>query len=261
MHFFNPVHKMPLVEVIRGEKSSDLAVSTVFQFSKQIGKTPIVVKDSPGFLVNRLLGQYLIEAGHLLNEGNRIEEVDPALLKFGMPMGPFELIDEVGIDVGDKVSNILFAGFGERFKPLETFKPLLDAKRLGKKSGSGFYFYSGKDKSEKTLDANIYQLVGVTAKTNLLDADEITDRCILLMVNEAARCLEENVVASPQDLDLGMIMGTGFPPFRGGLLKYADQRGLKAIVERLTQLQGKYGMRFTPSEALIQFSKKNGFYS
>jgi 3-hydroxyacyl-CoA dehydrogenase/enoyl-CoA hydratase/3-hydroxybutyryl-CoA epimerase len=261
MHFFNPVHKMPLIEVIRGEKSSDQAVSQVFQFSKQIGKFPIVVKDSPGFLVNRLLGQYLIEAAHLLNEGARIEEVDPAILKFGMPMGPFELIDEVGIDVGDKVSHILFAGFGERFKPLETFKPLLDGKRLGKKSGSGFYFYTGKDKSEKTLDPQIYSLVKVQPKSGLLSESEIVDRCILLMVNEAARCLEEGVVSTPEDLDLGMIMGTGFPPFRGGLLRYADQRGLKEIVARLSELHKKYGMRFEPSSALVKFAERGKFYS
>lgn len=260
MHFFNPVHKMPLVEVIRGKQSSDQAVSQVFQFSKQIGKTPIVVKDAPGFLVNRLLGQYLIEAAHLLNEGARVEEVDPAILKFGMPMGPFELIDEVGIDVGEKVSQILFEGFGERFKPLPTFKPLLEAKRLGKKSGIGFYTYSGKDRSEKNFDPSVYGIVQVQPKANAFSEDDIVDRCILLMVNEAARCLDEGIVASPAELDLGMIMGTGFPPFRGGLLRYADHRGLDAIVKRLSELEGRFGMRFAPSDALKKFAQKSGFY-
>ncbi|MBS1958933.1 MAG: enoyl-CoA hydratase/isomerase family protein [Bdellovibrionales bacterium] len=260
MHFFNPVHKMPLVEVIRGEKSSDFAVSQAFQFSKQIGKYPIVVKDSPGFLVNRLLGPYLIEAAHMMKEGVRIEEMDPALLKFGMPMGPAELIDEVGLDIGDKVSHILNEGFGERMKPVNTFEKLLELKRFGKKSGTGFYVYSGKDKSEKKLDPQVYSIMGVQPKANLIPAEEIVDRGVLQMVNEAARCLEEKVVASPDDVDLGMVMGTGFPPFRGGLLKYADDRGLNEIIERLKELQGKYGMRFEPSQALLDYARRGGFY-
>ena len=262
MHFFNPVHKMPLVEVIRGEKSSDYAVSQIFQFSKQIGKTPIVVKDSPGFLVNRLLMPYLTEAAIMLSSGVRIEEIDPALLAFGMPMGPIELIDEVGLDVGDKVGHILHDAFGERMATPSTFEKLLAAKRLGKKTGAGFYVYSGKDKTEKKLESNIYELIGVTPVANQISTEEIVERCVFNMINEAARCLDEKVVETAQDVDLGMIMGTGFPPFRGGLLRYADTMGIAHIIERLKVFEAKSGMRFKPSEALLKVasSQSGKFY-
>jgi len=261
MHFFNPVHRMPLVEVIRGEKSSDHAVSQIFQFSKQIGKTPIVVKDSPGFLVNRLLMPYLTEAAIMVSEGIRIEEMDPAMLDFGMPMGPIELIDEVGLDVGDKVGHILHDAFGERMSTPNTFSKLLEQKRLGKKTGAGFYLYSGKDKKEKNLDPNIYSLLGVNPVNGQISAEEIVQRCVFSMVNEAARCLEEKVVETPADVDLGMIMGTGFPPFRGGLLRYADSVGIDNIIVGLEALSKKYGMRFEPSAALKKVAQKGKFYA
>lgn len=265
MHFFNPVHKMPLIEVIRGEKSSDHAVSQVFQFSKQIGKFPIVVKDSPGFLVNRLLMPYLTEAAIMVADGVRIEELDPAMLKFGMPMGPIELVDEVGLDVGDKVGHILHDAFGERMSTPKTFEKLLELKRLGRKSGAGFYLYEGSDsnpeKKQKVFDSNIYTILGVTPVSNKISTEEMVERCVYSMVNEAARCLEEKVVESPQDVDLGMIMGTGFPPFRGGLLRYADSVGLSSIVTSLEALEKKYGMRFKPSDALRKFAQKGSFYT
>lgn len=261
MHFFNPVHKMPLVEVIRGEKSSDQAVSQIFQFSKQIGKTPIVVKDSPGFLVNRLLMPYLAEAAVMVGEGVKIEEIDAAMLKFGMPMGPIELIDEVGLDIADKVGHILHDAFGERMPSPNTFDTLLAQKRLGKKSGSGFYVYSGPDKKEKHLDPEIYTILKLKPNHLALSEQDIIDRCVLSMVNEAARCLEEKVVENPETVDLGMIMGTGFPPFRGGLLRYADSQGLDQILNRLRELATKVGKRFEPSEALKEIAKKGSFYS
>jgi len=260
MHFFNPVHKMPLVEVIRGEKSSDQAVSQIYQFSKQIGKTPIVVKDAPGFLVNRLLMPYLTEAAIMVSEGVRIEELDPAMLEFGMPMGPIELIDEVGLDVAEKVGHILHDGFGERMSPPNTFEKLLKEKRLGKKSGAGFYRYGGSDKKEKTFDSGIYDLLGIQPVSGKIPAQEMVERCVYSMVNEAARCLQEKIVATPEDVDLGMIMGTGFPPFRGGLLRYADSMGLDSIVSGLKALSSRYGMRFEPSQALLEFAKKGSFY-
>ncbi len=262
MHFFNPVHKMPLVEVIRGKLTSDEAVSQIFQFSKQIGKTPIVVKDSPGFLVNRLLMPYLTEAGNLLQEGAPIEEIDPAMLKFGMPMGPIELIDEVGIDIADKVGHILNAAFGDRMSTPNLFERLLKEKRLGKKTGSGFFLYVGEsEKPKKIFDSNIYSLIGVTPVAGKVSAEEIVDRCVLSMVNEAARCLEEKVVETPQDVDLGMIMGTGFPPFRGGLLRYADSIGPQKIVVKLEALAKKYGKRFEPSPALRKIAQQGFFYT
>lgn len=262
MHFFNPVHKMPLVEVIRGEKSSDQAVSQVYQFAKQIGKTPIVVKDAPGFLVNRLLMPYLTEAGHLLMAGAPLDELDQALLKFGMPMGPVELMDEVGLDVADKVAHILYDAFGDRMSPPNTFSKLLELKRLGKKSKAGFYLYEGDgDRLKKQMDSQIYSLVGVEPKPGAFSADEMVERCVFSMVNEAARCLEEKIVETAAEVDLGMIMGTGFPPFRGGLLKYADAYGLDKIIEKLKQFEAKYGKRFTPAPYLVQLAGQGKSFS
>ena len=253
MHFFNPVSKMPLIEVIRGDKSSDEAVSTVYQLSKQIGKTPIVVKDSPGFLVNRLLLPYLNEATFLLAEGVPMDEIDRALLNFGMPMGPIELIDEVGIDVGDKVAHILNEAFGARAETAPVNGKVVASGRLGKKNGKGFYKYEGRD---KTPDTEIYSLIGVTPKSRSMSDEEIVERCILPMINEASRCLEEKVVETADDVDLGMIMGTGFPPFRGGLLTYADSVGISAIIEKLKKYQPKGGARYEPAPALLEREKK-----
>ncbi len=260
MHFFNPVHRMPLVEVIRGDQSSDQAVAQIYQFSKQIGKTPIVVKDSPGFLVNRLLMPYLAEAAVMVGEGVKIEEIDAAMLKFGMPMGPIELIDEVGLDIAEKVGHILHDAFGDRMPSPNTFETLLAQKRLGKKTGSGFYVYSGPDKKEKHLDPEIYNILKLSPVDHKISEQEIVDRCVLSMVNESARCLEEKVVENADAVDLGMIMGTGFPPFRGGLLRYADSLGLEHIVTRLRELSTKVGKRFEPSESLKAIAKKGSFY-
>lgn len=249
MHFFNPVHKMPLIEVIRGERTSDQTVATVFQLSKQLGKTPIVVKDAPGFLVNRLLVPYLNEAMYLLADGAMIPEIDHALLEFGMPMGPMELIDEVGVDVGEKVLQILYQAFGGRMTPSPLTPKVVAAGRLGKKNRKGMYVYSSKGKE---LDLKLYEILGVSPRSGAIASEEMVERCILPMVNEAARCLEEGVVSSAAEVDLGMIMGTGFPPFRGGLLRYADGLGVKMIVDRLRMYQERFGLRFEPSAALLK---------
>jgi 3-hydroxyacyl-CoA dehydrogenase/enoyl-CoA hydratase/3-hydroxybutyryl-CoA epimerase len=243
---------MPLVEVIRGAKSSDEAVSTVYQFSKKLGKTPIVVKDSPGFLVNRLLAPYLNEAARLLQDGATIEDIDGALLDFGMPMGPIELIDEVGVDVGEKVAHILHDAFGKRAEPSSANGKMVKAQRLGKKSSKGFYAYEGRDKKVET---EIYSLLGVSPKPGSIAASEIVDRCILPMINEASRCLDESVVESPAEVDLGMIMGTGFPPFRGGLLRYADSLGASELVSRLKKYEARFGARFEPAPRLVSMAK------
>lgn len=260
MHFFNPVSKMPLVEVIRGEKTNDEAVTTIFQFSKTLGKTPIVVKDAPGFLVNRLLGPYLNEAAFMVGEGAPIEQLDQAMLTFGMPMGPVELIDEVGIDVGAKVAHILNEAFGARMDPSPLNDKMVNAGFLGKKNGKGFYVYTNNKKGE--LQAGIYDVLGVKPKPGSISDEEIVERCVLIMINEAARCLEEKIVASAEEVDLGMIMGTGFPPFRGGLLRYADTIGPKQLVDRLRKYQEKYGVRFEPAPALVARAAANqSFYS
>jgi len=250
MHFFNPVHKMPLVEVIRGEKTSDEAVATIFQFSKQLGKTPIVVKDSPGFLVNRLLAPYLNEAVYLLVEGVPIPEIDRVLLEFGMPMGPMELIDEVGVDVGEKVAHILHDAFGAGMLPAPLNSKVVASGRLGKKNGKGIYSYEGPKKT-KVLDPKVYEIIGVTPSKDAVSDEEILERCILPMINEASRCLDEGVVVSASEVDLGMIMGTGFPPFRGGLLRYADTLGARTIVDRLKKYEARFGARYEPAPALL----------
>jgi 3-hydroxyacyl-CoA dehydrogenase / enoyl-CoA hydratase / 3-hydroxybutyryl-CoA epimerase len=255
MHFFNPVHKMPLVEVIRGAKTSDEAVSKIYQFSKQLGKTPIVVKDAPGFLVNRLLMPYLNEATWLLQEGASIEAIDRELLKFGMPMGPFELIDEVGIDVGEKVAHILFEAFGKRMEPSPFNALVVKAGMLGKKNSKGFYQYEQEGR-KKVFSSEIYSILGVTPKDGSpLSKEEIVDRCILPMINEASRCLDDEIVKTPEEVDLGMIMGTGFPPFRGGLLRYADSIGSKEILSRLRRYESKAPERFKPAPRILKMAE------
>lgn len=256
MHFFNPVNRMPLVEVIRGDKTSDETVAKIYQFSKQLGKTPIVVKDRPGFLVNRLLMPYLNEATWLLADGAGIEEIDEVLLEFGMPMGPMELIDEVGVDVGEKVAHILNDGFGARMEPAPFNTKIVAAGRLGKKNGKGLYQYLDSSGKKKELNPEIYSILGVTPSKGKVSREEILDRCILPMINEACRCLDEQIVETAGEVDLGMIMGTGFPPFRGGLLRYADSVGARAILEKLRKYHARFGARFEPSPGLILMAEK-----
>lgn len=251
LHFFNPVHRMPLIEVIRGEKTSDATVTSLFQFSKRLGKTPVVVKDAPGFLVNRLLMPYLNEATYLLAEGVPIEDLDRVLLDFGMPMGPMELIDEVGVDVGEKVAHILHAAFGDRMMPSPVNGKVAATGRLGKKNGKGLYEY-GPQGRDKKLNPEIYGILGIQPQSGKVADEEILERCILPMINEASRCLEEGIVTTAEDVDLGMIMGTGFPPFRGGLLCYADTLGARTLVDRLKKYEAHFGKRFELAPALLK---------
>jgi 3-hydroxyacyl-CoA dehydrogenase/enoyl-CoA hydratase/3-hydroxybutyryl-CoA epimerase len=257
MHFFNPVDKMPLVEVIRGAKTSDLAAVTVASFARKLGKTVVYCNDGPGFVVNRILAPYMNEAGFILEEGHTIDSIDEAMLEFGMPMGPLALLDEVGIDVGAKAGAVLHAAFGERMNASKAIENLLADGRLGKKNGKGVYVYEGQRRKEP--DAAIYRLLGLN-NTHPVDARVAVDRMVLLMVNEAARILDEKIVATAGELDLAMIMGTGFPPFRGGLLRYADSIGVKAIVARLEELAAKHGMRFKPSEPLVRLAESGGSF-
>ena len=256
MHFFNPVDKMPLVEVIRGEKTSDVAVATIFDLAKKMGKLPVVVKDGPGFLVNRLLVPYMIESAWLLQEGMDIKIVDDYYKrKFGMPMGPFALLDEVGIDVGIKVSKIFHQTLGDRIQIPEVMMKLSTTDRKGKKNKKGFYHYDEKGKRLE-VDTSIYADLGLGTPTNKLTEDECINRGIYLMVNEAALALiEERIVETPEEVDLGMITGTGFPPFRGGLLRYADSVGSQKIADELEVFATKYGPRFKPSTPLRNMAK------
>ncbi len=259
MHFFNPVDKMPLVEVIAAEGSDPAAVNTVFAYTRKLGKTPILVKDTPGFLVNRLLMFYSTEGLWLLDEGFRIEDLDRAMSDWGMPMGPMALTDEVGIDVATKVAHILHDAFSERLPVPDWLDRVPQSGRLGTKNGKGFYLYEGRER--KGPDPAVYALLGLDPRVDNPDPGLIADRMVLPMVNEAARCLEEGVVRSAADLDLALIFGTGFPPFRGGLCRWADQEGLPCILATLERFASSVGDRYTPSEALRATAAAGGFYA
>lgn len=260
MHFFNPVDKMPLVEVIRGTKTSDEVVATIFDLCKKMGKIPVVVKDGPGFLVNRLLMPWLSEALFMLSDGMDIVKVDRIFThKFGMPMGPFHLIDEIGIDVCLKVLKIFNKAIGDRAELPKIFEKLSSSGRLGKKGGKGFYIYQGR---EKNVDPAIYGELGLSSPQSDSNEKEVIERGIYRMINEAAMVLkDEKIIDGPGELDLAMIMGTGFPPFRGGLAKYADSLGAQHIADELDMMASKYGQRFKPTQALVNMAKSSrGFY-
>lgn len=258
MHFFNPVDRMPLVEVIRGTKTSDAAAVTVASFARKLGKTVVYCNDGPGFVVNRILAPYVNEAGYILEEGHTIESIDHAMVDFGMPMGPLALLDEVGIDVASKVSGILSGAFGERMTKSKVVDVLYEDHRYGKKNGRGVYLYeNGK---RKDPDPAVYKLLGI-AETHAATPEVVVERMILSMINEASRILDEKIVATAGELDLAMIMGTGFPPFRGGLLRYADTIGAPYVVARLDEMAAKNGPRFAPAEPLRRLADSNSkFY-
>tara|TARA_B100000315_G_scaffold260013_1_gene318743 strand:- start:1698 stop:3806 length:2109 start_codon:yes stop_codon:yes gene_type:complete len=255
LHFFNPVHRMPLVEVIKSAKTSDETLATTIAFARKLSKVVIVVKDVPGFLVNRILLIYLNEAVFLLEQGMKIEEIDSLALNFGMPMGPLELIDEVGIDVGYKVGKILEDAYGPRMEVCNLLKEVKEKGLLGKKGGKGFYSHKGK---KKIPNQEIYDFL--QAKSSKPVSSQVAlKRLLYIMVNEAARCLEEEVVLKPGVVDLGMITGTGFPPHRGGLLRYADSLGIETITKDLISFKSA---RFKPCDYLIKKSEnKEKFYS
>jgi 3-hydroxyacyl-CoA dehydrogenase/enoyl-CoA hydratase/3-hydroxybutyryl-CoA epimerase len=260
MHFFNPVNRMPLVEVVRGTETGDEAVATVFSLARKLEKTPIIVRDGPGFLVNRILAPYLNEAGWLLTEGARIEQIDRALVQFGMPMGPLRLLDEIGLDVARHAAGVMFEAFGERMRPAGALLSLGNTNRLGKKNGRGFYRYQNGKQLE--ADESVYAELGVVGTRRMFDDPVIVERCVLTMINEAARILSDEIVAGPGEVDLGMIMGTGFPPFRGGLLKYADSLGLPSVLQRLEQFSRALGSRFEPAPPLVAKAEEGrGFYA
>ncbi|MFH1752561.1 MAG: 3-hydroxyacyl-CoA dehydrogenase NAD-binding domain-containing protein, partial [Candidatus Omnitrophota bacterium] len=255
LHFFNPVHRMPLIEVIRSGKASEQALATVIAFARRLGKVVIVVKDVPGFLINRILLSYLNEAGFLMEEGMKMDHIDRIALKFGMPMGPIDLMDEIGIDVGAKVAKVLEDSYGRRMEVSAILKKVKDKGLYGKKTKRGFYIHKGK--KVKTPNPDIYNFVDSTAKRTVSDEDA-RKRLIYVMINDAARCLEEGVADSPKTIDIGMIMGTGFPPFRAGLLRYADSIGIDSIVKDLKGFEKDIGHeRFRPCNYLIDKADKN----
>ncbi|MEZ9230822.1 fatty acid oxidation complex subunit alpha FadJ [Vibrio amylolyticus] len=247
LHYFSPVEKMPLVEIIPHQSTSEETISTVVALAKKQGKTPIVVKDSAGFYVNRILAPYMNEAAEVLLSGEPIEHLDKALLDFGFPVGPITLLDEVGIDIGAKIVPILVEELGERFQAPDVFDTLLNDGRKGRKANKGFYSYKGK---KKDVDKSVYKLLKLTPEARQSEKD-IAIRCTLLMLNEAVRCLDEGIIRSARDGDIGAIFGIGFPPFLGGPFRYIDKLGVKTVVEMLNQHAEKYGNRFAPCDGLL----------
>jgi 3-hydroxyacyl-CoA dehydrogenase/enoyl-CoA hydratase/3-hydroxybutyryl-CoA epimerase/3-hydroxyacyl-CoA dehydrogenase/enoyl-CoA hydratase/3-hydroxybutyryl-CoA epimerase/enoyl-CoA isomerase len=259
MHFFNPVDRMQLVEVIRGEKTSDATVVTLVALAKQIGKTPIVVKDCPGFLVNRILFPYMNEALALLEEGASPRAIDKAALAFGMPMGPITLEDVVGLDTSLYAGRVVNTAFADRAKDSRILDELVKAGRLGQKTGAGFYSYA---KGSRGADDPAFAAILEKCRTGKreISQDEIIDRLFLPMLTEASRIVTEGIVREPADVDMGLILGIGFPPFRGGLLRWADSLGLPKVLDKLKQYE-KLGPRFLPTEQMRKLAaEKRGFY-
>jgi 3-hydroxyacyl-CoA dehydrogenase/enoyl-CoA hydratase/3-hydroxybutyryl-CoA epimerase/3-hydroxyacyl-CoA dehydrogenase/enoyl-CoA hydratase/3-hydroxybutyryl-CoA epimerase/enoyl-CoA isomerase len=259
MHFFNPVDRMQLVEVIRGEKTSDQTVATLVALGKRIGKTPIVVKDCPGFLVNRILFPYFNEALVMLEEGAAPRALDKAGTAFGMPMGPITLEDVVGLDTSLYAGTVVNTAFADRAVNTKVLDELVAAGRLGQKSGAGFYSYAKGPRG-----ADDPALAGLLAKVRKgnreLGAEEMTDRLFLPMLTDASRILEEGIVRDPADVDMGLILGIGFPPFRGGILRWADDMGLPKVFEKLKKYES-LGKRFQPTEQMKRLAAEGkGFY-
>jgi 3-hydroxyacyl-CoA dehydrogenase/enoyl-CoA hydratase/3-hydroxybutyryl-CoA epimerase len=255
LHYFSPVEKMPLVEIIPHEGTSESTIARTVEFARKQGKTPIVVKDKAGFYVNRILAPYVNEAANLLLAGEPIEKIDAALVEFGFPVGPLALLDEVGIDIGSKIAPILEKELGDRFKAPDAFNRLIDAKRLGRKTGRGFYKYEQKGKK---VDESVYELLGVTIAPRL-NKQEIANRCVAQMLNEAARCLDEGIIASARDGDIGAIFGIGFPPFLGGPFSYMDKRGISKVCSELSTFATDNPV-FTPAEPLMSMAEAGRQY-
>jgi 3-hydroxyacyl-CoA dehydrogenase / enoyl-CoA hydratase / 3-hydroxybutyryl-CoA epimerase len=254
MHFFSPVHKMPLLEVIVTPQTSPEAAVTAVAYGKELGKTVIVVNDGPGFYTTRILSAYMNEAGWLLDQGAAIEDIDGALVDFGFPVGPIALLDEVGIDIGGKVGRVLADAFGARMAPSNAMRQMVESGRTGRKGRSGFYRYDAQGE-KSTVDPSVYQVIG-RIERHPVASQEIVQRCVLALVNEAAKCLEEGILRSPRDGDIGAVFGIGFPPFRGGPFRYVDSVGADRIVDQLEELNVRFPQRFTPPDALIEVGQK-----
>lgn len=252
MHFFSPVHKMPLLEIIVAPRTEPQAVVTAVAYGKKLGKTVIVVNDGPGFYTTRTLSAYMNEAGRLVEEGASIESVDEALVAFGFPVGPITLLDEVGIDVGGKVSHVLYEAFGARMAPSDAMQRIVASGRTGRKGGKGFYRYDAEG-NKGAVDSGIYELIG--GERREIERNEIIQRCVLAMVNEAVHCLDEGILRSPRDGDVGAVFGIGFPPFRGGPFRYIDSTSATSIVDQLEELNTRFPGRFAPAEGLFEAAR------
>jgi len=277
LHFFNPVSRMKLVEVVVGTETSDDTIARALAFVRQIAKLPVTVRDSPGFLVNRVLFPYLLEAAELFENGTSAQEIDDSLSQWGMPMGPLRLIDEIGVDITVDIANTLEKAYGKRDRASKILREMQSAKLLGRKSGAGFYKYEGKSQTENSeiekwrhisavIPSEVEGSRGETSKvtqrdpSTLLrsaqdDGGEKANRLMFLMVNESARCLEEKVVASPEDADYGMILGTGFPIWRGGPLRFAENFGIKKVAEEM-EIFAQTNEKYVPCSLLREHAQK-----
>jgi 3-hydroxyacyl-CoA dehydrogenase/enoyl-CoA hydratase/3-hydroxybutyryl-CoA epimerase len=252
MHFFSPVQKMPLLEVIMTPRTSGVATATAVAYGKQLGKHVIVVSDGPGFYTTRTLAAFMNEAGYLLDEGVAIDVLDRALVEFGFPVGPITLMDEVGLDVGAKVGAVLRESFGARLAPSQALARVVASGRQGRKGGSGFYRYDAPGGRKGGVDESVYALLPTGVHRTEIPVLELQQRCVLAMVNEAARCLEEGVLHSARDGDVGAVFGIGFPPFRGGPFRYVDAVGIAHIVRQLEVYHGRFAPRFEPARLLVE---------
>jgi len=259
MHFFSPVHKMPLLEVIVTPRTAPAVVATSVAFGRTLGKTVIVVNDAPGFYVNRILAPYINEAGKLLDEGARIEAIDAAMLDYGFPVGPVTLLDEVGLDIAGRSGAIMAAAFGDRLQPSATLGRVLAAGRLGRKGKQGFYVYDEKGK-KGGVDESVYACTPSGSARSDVSKAEIQERLSLTMVNEAVRCVEEGILRTPRDGDIGAVFGIGFPPFRGGPLRVVDTIGAAELVRRLDALNAKYPGRFESAKLLRQMAAEHATF-
>jgi len=265
MHFFNPVDKMPLVEVIRGEKTSEDAAAMAMAMARRLGKTPVLVRDAPGFLVNRILMSYLNEACLLLEEGHDVKKVDALLVRYGLPMGPFLLLDEIGLDIAAHVGETMSSSLKPTTRTTRVLGLMKAAGFLGKKTGRGFYIHNGKKTRINPEALALNRGLGPTIKgkgesrVRTADSAMILDRCLLRMLGEAATCLGEKIVASPGELDLALVLGIGFPAFRGGLLRDFDGIGIENALERMEELDQRFPGEWKASPALVQMKGKR-FY-
>jgi 3-hydroxyacyl-CoA dehydrogenase / enoyl-CoA hydratase / 3-hydroxybutyryl-CoA epimerase len=253
MHFFSPVHKMPLLEVIVTPLTSAEATATAVQYGRQLGKTVIVVQDGAGFYVNRILAPYLNEAGRLLDEGAKIEDVDEALTSFGFPVGPITLLDEVGLDIAGKSGPIMAAAFGDRMLPSASLQRVVESGRVGRKARQGFYRYTEQGK-RAGVDESVYAFTPAGSTRHTVLASDIQQRCVLAMLNEAVRCLQHGIIRNARDGDIGAVFGIGFPPFLGGPFRHLDTLGASAVVQQLDALNVRFPGRFEPAALLREMA-------
>ena len=259
MHYFSPVHKMPLLEVIRTKGTADEVVATAVAIGKRQGKTVIVVNDGVGFYTSRLLGPYMNEASFLLVEGVAIDVIDKAMTSWGWPVGPMTLVDEVGLDVAAHVGPIMLAAFGERMTPPPIVTRLTDEGRKGRKNEKGFYLYGAAAKKKgkgKHVDETAYAALGLPVpKKSPVSVAEIQERCNLQFINEALHCFSDGILRSPRDGDIGAIFGLGFPPFLGGPFRYVDTLGANVVLDRIRHYRDRFGIRFEPAPVLVEMAK------